>query len=47
MKATKTNMMEGEHDTERHNSKQDKDSDQPRQNKDLVPIGGATAVTWV
>ena len=36
MKATQTNMEEGEGDTERGNSEQE-DSDQPRQNEELVP----------
>ena len=37
MKATQTNMEESERDTERGNSKQEKDSNQPRQNDVLVP----------
>ena len=45
MKATQTNMEEGEGDTERGNSEQE-DSDQPRQNEELVPKRGATSVAW-
>ncbi len=47
MKATQTNMEESGHDIEQGNSKHEKDSDQPRQNKDLVSKRGASSVTWM
>ncbi len=46
-KATQTNMEESERDTERGNSEQEKDSDQPRQNQELVPKRGATSVAFM
>ncbi len=48
MKAAQTNMEESGRDTKRGNSEQEKDSDQPRQNKELLLKRGATSVacTW-
>ncbi len=47
MKATQTNMEESERDTERGNSKQEKDSDQPRQqNQEVTLKRGTTSVAW-
>ena len=46
MKATQTNMEESERDTERGNTEQEKDSDQPRLNEEFVPKRGATSVAW-
>lgn len=43
MNATQTNTEESERDTERGNSEQE-DSDQPRQNKDIVAKRGTTSV---
>lgn len=43
-------MEESEHDMEQGNSEKGRDSDQPRQNKKLVPKSGATSimhVVWV
>ncbi len=37
MKATQTNMEESERDTERGTFEKDKDSEQPRQNEELLP----------
>ena len=39
-------MEESERDTEQGNSEQEKDSDQPRQNEELLPKRGATSVAW-
>lgn len=46
MKETQTNMEESERDTKRDNSEQEKDSDQPRQNEELVPKRDVASVTW-
>lgn len=46
MKVTQTNMEETERDTERSLSVQETDSDQPRQNKELVRKREGTSVTW-
>ena len=46
MKATQTNMEESERDTERVNTEQEKDPDQPRLNEEFVPKRGATSVAW-
>ncbi len=43
MKATQTNKEESERETQQGNSKQEKDSDQPRQKEELR---GATSVAW-
>ncbi len=51
MKETQANMEESERDTERGNSEQEKNSDHPGQNEDLLPKRGVffcrMDVVWV
>ena len=40
-------MEESECKTEKSNSEQEKDSNQPRKNEALVPERGATSIAWM